>query len=138
MIQGTIFSTLPAEPENSLSIQYAGGFIGGDINFIKKLSANHHGISLRSGNSYWSVNAQAGRVEAFNSNSDVPIYQRFYVGGADTVRGYQYASQIGPANGGDLMAVGNVEYKFPIVQEKNHTVLQGLSFMILAEVGQRE
>jgi len=26
------------------------------------------------------------------------------------------------------MAVGNVEYKFPIVQEKNHTILQGAFF----------
>jgi len=112
---------------DSLSLQYAGGILGGDINFIKTIAKSSWYFPT-----FWkfvlSLNVQAGRVEPFDSNTDVPIYQRFYVGGADTVRGYQYATQIGPANGGDVMAVGNVEYKFPIVQEKNHTILQGAFF----------
>ena len=74
------------------------------------------------------MNTQIGMVENFSPSTDVPIYQRFYVGGADTVRGYQYRTEIGPTEGGKEMFVMNVEYKFPIAQEKKHTILQGAIF----------
>jgi len=42
-------------------------------------------------------------------------------------RGYQYRSEIGPVDGGNVEFVSNIEYKFPIVEEKKH-LLQGVSF----------
>lgn len=111
----------------SLSVQYAGGPLGGDINFIKPIARSSWYIPT-----FWkfvlSVNGSVGLVENFAPSTDVPIYERFYVGGADTVRGYQYRTEIGPAEGGKLMSVVNVEYKFPIAQEKNRTILQGALF----------
>ena len=75
-----------------------------------------------------SMNTRLGGINGFNTDKDIPIYERFYVGGAETVRGYQYRSEIGPAEGGTAMAVCNIEYKFPIVQEKKRTILQGALF----------
>ena len=113
--------------KKSLSLQYAGGPLGGDINFIRAVAASSWYFPT-----FWkfvlSVNLQAGAIDKFNTDQDVPIYERFYVGGADTVRGYQYRTEIGPLQGGKAMGVANIEYKFPIVSEKNHTVLQGACF----------
>jgi len=113
--------------KQSLTFQYAGGPFGGNTNFIKTVAASSWYIPT-----FWkfvlSFNITAGGIDKFNTDQDVPIYERFYVGGADTVRGYQYRTEIGPLQGGKAMAVANVEYKFPIVQEKNHTVLQGVLF----------
>jgi outer membrane protein insertion porin family len=79
-----------------------------------------------------SFNADARYVNNFNPSKEVPLYEKFYVGGADTVRGYDYRGEIGPLEGGNLMAIYNVEYTFPIVQEKRKTILQGAFF---ADVG---
>lgn len=110
----------------SLSVQYAGGPLGGTINFIKPVARSSWFFPT-----FWkfvfSVNGSYGLIENFG-DSVVPIYERFYVGGAETVRGYKYRSEIGPAQGGKAMLVLNAEYKFPIVQEKKRTILQGAFF----------
>ncbi|MCG2677156.1 outer membrane protein assembly factor, partial [bacterium] len=72
---------------------------------------------------------RAGYVEEFDDSTHVPIFERFYVGGADTVRGWKYAD-IGPkaANGdpigGVKMAVANLEWRFPIYRR-----LKGVIFI---------
>ncbi|PKN01828.1 MAG: outer membrane protein assembly factor BamA [Elusimicrobia bacterium HGW-Elusimicrobia-1] len=112
---------------NSLSIQYAGGVMGGDVNFVKTIGATSwHFLT------FWkfvlSTNLRVGWIGAFEPSTGVPIYERFYVGGAETVRGYRYRGEIGPDEGGRAMMVANIEYKFPIIQERNRTVLQGAFF----------
>lgn len=113
--------------KQSLAVQYAGGALGGDINFVKTIVRSSWYFPT-----FWkfvlSANLQAGGIDRFNTEKEVPIYERFYVGGAETVRGYQYRSEIGPTEGGKAMAVCNIEYKFPIVQEKKRTILQGALF----------
>ncbi|MDI6756917.1 MAG: outer membrane protein assembly factor BamA [Endomicrobiia bacterium] len=112
---------------NSLSLQYAGGIMGGDVNFIKSVGATSWYLKT-----FWkfvlSTNLRIGWIGAFPPSPDVPIYEKFYVGGAETVRGYRYRGEIGPDGGGRAMMVANVEYKFPIVQERNRTILQGAFF----------
>ncbi|MEI8217958.1 MAG: outer membrane protein assembly factor BamA, partial [Elusimicrobiota bacterium] len=111
----------------SLLVQYAGGLLGGTNNFIKPIAKSTLFIPT-----FWkfvlSLNASAGMIESFDPSTDVPIYEKFYVGGADTIRGYQYRSEIGPTNGGKFMTVFNVEYKFPIVQEKKRSIMVGAFF----------
>ena len=111
----------------SLSVQYAGGLLGGTNNFIKPVVRSSVFLPT-----FWkfvlSLNASVGLVENFDPSEDVPIYERFYVGGADSVRGYQYRSEIGPSNGGKFMTVFNMEYKFPIVQEKKRSIMVGALF----------
>lgn len=113
--------------KQSFSVQVAGGPFGGDVNFVKPIAKSSWFFPT-----WWkfvlSLNSTFGMVENFAPSTDVPIYEKFYVGGADTVRGYQYRSEIGPSDGGKVMFVTNVEYKFPIVQEKKHTILQGALF----------
>ncbi|MHB9154777.1 MAG: outer membrane protein assembly factor BamA [Endomicrobiales bacterium] len=114
----------------SLSVQLAGGPLGGSINFVKPIVRSSWYFPT-----FWkfvlSLNGTVGLVENFNPSADVPIYERFYVGGAETVRGYQYRTEIGPLEGGKLMSVFNAEYKFPIVQERKRSILQGAFFFDL-------
>ena len=112
---------------NSLSVQLAGGPLGGSINFIKPTIKSSWFFPT-----FWkfvlSFNGTVSLVENFSPSLDVPIYERFYIGGADSVRGYQYRTEIGPTNGGKLLSAFNIEYKFPIVEEKKKTMLQGVFF----------
>jgi len=63
---------------------------------------------------------KAGRSEILD--------ELFRVGGADTVRGYELGS-VGVRNGGEIMNVYNIEYKFPIAPDENgRTLLQGVLF----------
>jgi outer membrane protein insertion porin family len=76
----------------------------------------------------FSANINLGYIESYGDSSDVPLYEKYYVGGADTIRGYKYRTEIGPYDGGKVISVANFEYKFPIVQENKKTILQGVLF----------
>lgn len=113
---------------NSLSTECAGGPFGGDFDFLKyRMDSRWHFKT------FWkfvlALHLRAGYVEEFDDSTYVPIFERFYVGGADTVRGWKYAD-IGPkaANGdpigGVKMAVANLEWRFPIYRR-----LKGVIFI---------
>ncbi len=113
--------------KQSLSVQFAGGPFGGDQNYMKPEIRSSWFFPL-----IWkfvfSISGAAGIIQSFNPSTDVPFYQRYYVGGAETVRGYTYRGQIGPDDGGLVMMVYNAEIKFPIVSEKKKSILQGAFF----------
>lgn len=95
--------------------EYGGGILGGTDNFIKAVA------DLQA---FWSINEDntfhiRGRVGGVFQNGDdpVPVFERFWLGGMDSIRGYAY-SDISPRDykygneqiGGDRMGVLNVEY----------------------------
>jgi outer membrane protein insertion porin family len=110
-----------------LNLQIAGGPLGGNVNFVKGIAKSSWFFPT-----FWkfvlSFNLNVGMIGSYGGQATVPIYEKFYVGGADTVRGYKYRTEIGPYDGGEFMTVLNVEYKFPIVAEKGRTILQGAFF----------
>ncbi|MEA2081986.1 MAG: outer membrane protein assembly factor BamA [Elusimicrobiota bacterium] len=74
------------------------------------------------------TNFEAGVVTGYGTTPDVPVYERFYTGGGESIRGYDYRGEIGPSEGGRFMNVNNFELKFPLVRENNQTVLQWAFF----------
>ena len=62
----------------------------------------------------------------------MPIFERFFVGGADSVRGYQSRGEIGPIEGGRVFTVVNAEYKIPLYVEKKRRILQ---LVLFADMG---
>ncbi len=112
---------------NSISLQVSGGILGGDTDFVKTFTSNSWFFPT-----FWrfvlAIQLRYGIASSFPHSTGVPIYERFYVGGADSVRGYDYR-EIGPPKGGVTMFVSNVEYKFPIVMERGRTILQGALFI---------
>jgi outer membrane protein insertion porin family len=103
---------------NSLSVEYAGGKLGGDPNFDKIVadSAWYFPAFL---DTVFMVRGRYGYVEAL-IDKPVPLGERFYVGGPTTVRGFRYGTA-GPVDdqlnrlGGNRELVYNLEYVFPIV-----------------------
>ena len=82
-----------------------------------------------------------GAADAYGNDSTVPMFERFYAGGRNSVRGFSFRglgpTQFGTEVGGEFTAVGNVEYLFPIYQ----TVVQGRPYemirgVLFCDVGQ--
>ena len=114
----------------SVSIEKSGGLLGGDNDLLKSnISYGKFfplfwkfilGTQLRWGG----ISSPAGKT--------TPIYERFFVGGGETVRGYEYGyrkPEVGVVDGGKLMFVGNVELKLPIAKQGMNTMLEGVLFL---------
>lgn len=115
----------------SLGIEYAGGIFQGDMNFYKPTLSYSFNQKLFSIGEYPFVLAVSNRIgfaERFGDTKEVPVYERYFLGGADTIRGYKNNGQVGPANGGLVYDVMNVEFKFPLAREKRRTIVQWAFF----------
>ncbi|MDR3281516.1 MAG: outer membrane protein assembly factor BamA [Endomicrobium sp.] len=110
-----------------LSMQVASDLLGGNVNFVKGTISSTLFFPT-----FWkfilTFNSEVDAITSYASKGGVPIYERFYSGGADTVRGYEYRTEIGPKDGGKVKGIINVEYKFPIVAKRGRTILQGALF----------
>ncbi|MEI6845536.1 MAG: outer membrane protein assembly factor BamA [Candidatus Firestonebacteria bacterium] len=101
----------------SASIEYAGGLLLGTTNFTKYILDASTFYSI-SGDLVLALRASAGYTTGFGTTTDVPFYEKFFVGGTDTVRGYAERA-LSPENagtivGGNFMTLGNAELRFPI------------------------
>ncbi len=95
--------------------EYGGGGLGGTDNFIKAM-IDWQGFYSLADNHVFHVRGRLGGVFENQSGSVVPVFERFYIGGIDTIRGYDYTA-LSPRDekyndriGGDRMGVLNVEY----------------------------
>ena len=66
-----------------------------------------------------------------NAGGDLPLYEKFYLGGINSIRGFKYYS-ISPTDpatnqliGGEKMVQFNLEYIFPLIQKAG---IKGLIF----------
>ena len=95
--------------------EYGGGGLGGTDNFIKAV-ADWQGFWSFNPENTVHVRARLGGVFQ-NTDNRVPVFERFWVGGMETIRGYSY-SDLSPRDykyggdqiGGDRMGVLNLEY----------------------------
>ena len=106
--------------KNNLSLEYTGGILGGDDNFIKTeydFSYFYTPLWKFTFNCHWN----AGKLFE-NTEENVPDFERFYLGGLNTVRGYDYrdiSSQDDAGNdiGGYKFFQNNLELYFPIKED---------------------
>ena len=121
---------------NSISVDVTGGpVLQGDVNFVKSIfSTSWYWTTFKIGNYpyVFSVNGRFGGVQEYSPSETVPIFERFFVGGADSVRGYQSRGEIGPIDGGRAFTVMNAEYKIPLYVENKRRILQ---LVLFADVG---
>ena len=120
---------------NSLSVEYAGGPLGGDAEYTKVEGSTSWYFPL-----FWStvfhVRGSAGKAFE-NENNKLPVYEHFYLGGMNSIRGFDSAS-ISPVDpltgdkiGGDKMWFANIEYIFPLIKDMG---MDGLIFHDLGNV----
>lgn len=113
---------------NSLGLALAGGPIGGDLDlwYFNARSIFNHTV-LNVGGNYpivFVLSNKFGSVQPYGRTKYVPPYEKFFLGGADTVRGYERAGEIGPVYGGDIYYVMNAELRFPIAREGRRNMAQ--------------
>ncbi|MBE3109265.1 MAG: outer membrane protein assembly factor BamA [Acidobacteria bacterium] len=105
----------------SLSMKYAGTFLGGAIDLIKPQIefTYYHPILGRGPKAHViGFHAQYQFIRAING-SQIPYWEKFFLGGERSVRGYEVYT-IGPRNesgynlGGEKSAVFNAEYIIPV------------------------
>jgi outer membrane protein insertion porin family len=96
---------LPTKGQRTeLSGEVVGGMLGGDKDFYKlQLQSAWYFRGIRSGH----VLEVAGRTGVASSlgSGEVPFYERFYLGGLNTLRGYRYRS-ISPRQAGFSEPIG--------------------------------
>ncbi|MFH1887654.1 MAG: outer membrane protein assembly factor BamA [Pseudomonadota bacterium] len=113
---------------NRASMEYSGGALGGDIAFVKYTGESGWYLPL-----FWGtvgfLHGEAGYVRG-HSGGILPEYERFYLGGIDSLRGFEWRD-LSPMDtdraliGGNKFVQFNVEFIFPIIESAG---LVGLAF----------
>ena len=105
---------------NEILLEYAGGFLGGDNYFNKVWARSAWFFPF-----YWDTTFMAqGRWGYLKERSggDLPTYEKWFLGGINTVRGFEFAdvSPYDPVSldkvGGEKMMCYNMEYRFPVIK----------------------
>ncbi|MDD5613560.1 MAG: outer membrane protein assembly factor BamA [Candidatus Omnitrophica bacterium] len=106
----------------SSSIENVGGFMGGNVDFIRQTNQFSYFYPVY-GNWILNLRMNSGIIDKYGKTSTVPLYERFFAGGAYTIRGYDERS-VGPKDtvkttdpvGGEALLVGNLELTFPVYE----------------------
>jgi outer membrane protein insertion porin family len=117
---------------NVVSVKYGGGPLGGDAQFTKVEGSSgwYFPIPFKS---VFHIEGSVGQV--FENQPDkLPVYERFYLGGLSSVRGFEFG-KISPLDngdriGGDKMWYTNTEVIFPLLET------QGLHGLVFYDAGQ--
>jgi outer membrane protein insertion porin family len=106
---------------NSISVDYAGGPLGGDAQFTKLEGSSSWYFPM-----FWSTvfHVKGAAGQAFeNEDGKLPVYENFFLGGMNSIRGFESASisPVDPATGdkigGDKMWYGTVSIIFPLIKD---------------------
>ncbi len=117
---------------SAIGADLTGGPLGGDVNYYKPSLTHSYNLKLFSIDDYpfvFALSNKFGYGAGFGHTPKLPVYERFFLGGADTIRGYSNNGQIGPLNGGNVYDVLNLEFHFPLAREKKRTIVQWAFFL---------
>jgi outer membrane protein insertion porin family len=116
----------------SVSGEYAGGVLGGDNYFTKEQVEHSLYVPL-----FWRfigmVHGEYGSIQGFDGR-EVPINEKFFMGGSNSMRGFDYRD-VGPKDengdpiGGTQSVLFNVELIFRVIPE------QGLNLVVFYDTG---
>ena len=105
---------------NTNNADIAGGPLGGNKNFYRLQTSGAYYVPFKFNDitTVLQVSGRTGMVQAYPDTPDVPIFERYFTGGQDSIRGYDERSvgphdpNTGDAIGGDaiLSAVWNTPY----------------------------
>jgi len=111
----------------------SGGFLGGDTQV--------YGLDLE-GSQYFHlpkdlillINGEIATVSQWGNGTDVPIFERLFLGGSNNLRGFPFR-EVGPQDengeplGGKTMARTTVEITFPIIEKARGAVFYDTGFV---------
>ncbi len=114
---------------NSASVEFAGGPLGGTNYFTRYLASSGWHIPFFKQTTFF-VNGKWGYITQ-NPGGDLPLYEKFYLGGINSIRGFKYGDispkdlATGQSIGGEQMVQFNLEFIFPLIEKAG---LKGLIF----------
>jgi outer membrane protein insertion porin family len=124
---------------NSVSVEYAGGPLGGTNYFTRYSAGSGWHIPLLWGTTFF-ANGKWGYITR-NAGGDLPLYEKFYLGGINSIRGFKY-NDISPRDpatnqqiGGEHMVQFNFEFIFPLMEKAG---LKGVLFFDTGNVFTKE
>jgi outer membrane protein insertion porin family len=115
------------------SAEFAGGPLLGQTN-IYKFQADAQKFILLPYDLILMIGGATGDVDCFSNSTEVPLFDRFFIGGSRSVRGFRNRD-IGPVDenneplGGDTMAYENTELTFPIIDRVRGAVFNDIGFL---------
>ncbi|WP_339136216.1 MAG: outer membrane protein assembly factor BamA [Candidatus Electrothrix sp. GW3-4] len=121
--------------KHSLSIKYAGGPLGGEAAYTKLEGYTSWFFPLPLDLVFHTKLAAGQAFE--NEDGKLPVYDNFYLGGMNSIRGFKSSSisPIDPSNdekyGGDKMWFSNVEIFFPLLADAG---VRGVAFVDFGNV----
>jgi len=111
----------------------AGGGLGGDV--------QDYGVSIEASKYFllpwdiiFTVKGELAVVDAWGGSSEVPIFDRLYLGGANNLRGFNYR-EVGPVDqydnpiGGQSLGYMTLEMTFPIMSRVRGAVFTDAGFV---------
>ncbi len=117
---------------HSIGFTLAGGPIfNGDIHFFSPTisnAAHFHLFSIEDYPFVLSLSNRAAYITPFGETKEVPVFNRFFLGGPDTLRGYAPTGEVGVPTGGKVYDVANVEFGFPIAREHRKSIVKLVTF----------
>ncbi|MFH1090299.1 MAG: outer membrane protein assembly factor BamA, partial [Pseudomonadota bacterium] len=107
---------------NSLTIDYAGGLLGGTNSFTRYVANSGWYIPTFWEGFTFFVRGRAGYAME-GEDGRFPAYEKFYLGGINSLRGFKWAT-VTPRDpvtneklGGEKMVLFNLEFIFPVIKE---------------------
>jgi outer membrane protein insertion porin family len=116
-----------------LSAEFAGGPLLGQTN-IYKFQADVQKYILLPYDMILTIAGATGDVDYFGNSQEVPLFDRFFIGGSRSVRGFSNRD-IGPVDinneplGGDTMFYTNLELTFPIMDRVRGAIFNDAGFL---------
>jgi outer membrane protein insertion porin family len=105
-----------------LTSEIAGGILGGDNDYYK-FTGTYQRYRRVGARSVFAWRARVGYENAYGRSDVVPVETRYFLGGANSVRGYEEAS-LGPRYtdatgtervlGGEFLLLANLEVRYPL------------------------
>ena len=128
-------ATFPTEGTRvSINMQYGGPWTGGDDSFFKPIleAGFYYGLN---DNNILHVRGRVGAVYKSDPDKPIPVFERFWIGGIRSIRGYSYDDisprdpRTGETIGSDRMGYVNLEYIWVIKPDL------GLAFVPFYDIG---
>lgn len=106
---------------DTLSLEYGAPYLGGDFSFYK-LKLEHIGHLPLNFRNIIRFRAQVGYAKMLDEGAELPVFERYFMGGEYTIRGYELRT-VGPRDeldrviGGTSSVLLNLEYMFLVTKE---------------------
>ncbi len=104
--------------KNTVSLEYTGGPLMGNVSYTR-YGANSSWFFPLPLDTTFGVRGRIGYMTA-NEGKEIPIFERYYLGGINSLRGLRQVGPKDPATGdviGGLMSLQfNIEYVFPLIK----------------------